>query len=112
MATQPTNGAITGIANTTCSNTTPNDCSADVTYTPNLNYNGTDGFTFTVNDGRQDSLPANVNLTITPVNDPPVADPESGKHPRRHARYHHADRLRRRQHSLDVHAAATPLTAA
>ncbi|MBK1810420.1 tandem-95 repeat protein [Clostridium sp. YIM B02505] len=44
------------------------------TYTPNKDYNGEDSFTFKVNDGSIDSLPATVNLTVDPVNDQPVAD--------------------------------------
>lgn len=42
-------------------------------YTPNSNENGSDTFTFTVNDGRKTSIPATVTLTIYPVNDPPFA---------------------------------------
>ncbi len=43
------------------------------TYTPAANYNGTDSFTYVVNDGQLDSAPKTVTLTITPVNDAPVA---------------------------------------
>ena len=46
---------------------------AVATYTPAANYNGTDSFSFTVNDGTVTSTPATVSLTVTPVNDPPVA---------------------------------------
>ena len=60
IATQPLNGVLTGTA--------PN-----VTYTPNLDFNGTDSFTFTVNDGVFDSAPGTVTITVTPVNDAPVA---------------------------------------
>jgi hypothetical protein len=42
-----------------------------VTYTPNLNYNGPDSFTFIVNDGTVDSPPATVNITVTPAQDAP-----------------------------------------
>jgi hypothetical protein len=42
-----------------------------VTYTPNLNYNGPDSFTFIVNDGTVDSPPATVNITVTPAPDNP-----------------------------------------
>ncbi|MDF1554354.1 MAG: Ig-like domain-containing protein [Deferrisomatales bacterium] len=45
------------------------------TYTPNLNATGEDTFTFVANDGDQDSAPATVTVTITPVNDPPTANP-------------------------------------
>ena len=44
-----------------------------VTYTPNANYNGSDSFTFTVNDGTVDSPAVTVNLTVDPVNDLPSA---------------------------------------
>ncbi len=47
------------------------------TYTPHLNATGQDTFTFVVNDGVQESLPAAVTVTITPVNDAPTANPAS-----------------------------------
>lgn len=43
------------------------------TYTPNLNNNGSDIFTFTVNDGTTDSNEAIMAVEITPVNDAPIA---------------------------------------
>ena len=43
------------------------------TYVPNANYNGTDTFTYQVTDGRLVSNFATVTITITPVNDLPVA---------------------------------------
>ncbi len=47
------------------------------TYTPLLNYNGTDSFTYKVNDGLSDSTPATVTITIYPDNDlaTPAATP-------------------------------------
>jgi VCBS repeat-containing protein len=48
------------------------------TYTPNANYFGTDSFTYKANDGTDDSNTATVNLTVNSVNDPPVANPDSG----------------------------------
>ena len=42
-------------------------------YTPVLNYNGSDSFTYKVNDGSADSNVATVTITIQPVNDAPVA---------------------------------------
>ena len=42
------------------------------TYTPNLNFNGTDSFTYKANDGSLDSNVVTVLLTVTAVNDAPV----------------------------------------
>ncbi len=39
------------------------------TYTPNANYNGSDSFTFKVNDGTADSAVATVSITVAAVND-------------------------------------------
>jgi hypothetical protein len=58
--TQPVNGVVVNNG-------------ADVTYTPNANFNGTDSFTYTVSDGNGGTSTATVNLTINPVNDDPVA---------------------------------------
>jgi VCBS repeat-containing protein/predicted outer membrane repeat protein len=60
VVTPPDHGALSGTA-------------PDLTYTPELNYNGPDSFTFKVNDGTVDSNLATVTITITPVNDAPVA---------------------------------------
>ncbi|EZH83806.1 outer membrane adhesin like protein, partial [Ectopseudomonas composti] len=43
------------------------------TYTPAQDYNGGDSFEVTATDGRGASTPLTVNLTVTPVNDAPVA---------------------------------------
>jgi hypothetical protein len=47
------------------------------TYTPVANANGSDTFTFRANDGTADSNTATVAVTISPVNDPPVAAPDA-----------------------------------
>ena len=41
-------------------------------YTPALNYNGTDSFTYKANDGSADANVATVTLTVTPVEDIPA----------------------------------------
>lgn len=45
-----------------------------VTYTPDANYYGSDSFTFKANDGLTDSNLATVTITVTSINDAPVAD--------------------------------------
>jgi hypothetical protein len=52
---------------------------ANVTYTPNNNYNGTDSFTFKVYDGTSDSNTATVNITVNAVNDAPVATDDTAE---------------------------------
>jgi len=42
------------------------------TYTPSLNYNGPDSFSYQVSDSIDKSAPTTVNITVTPVNDAPV----------------------------------------
>src|SRR5207248_1362969 len=62
--TAPAHGTLSGIA-------------PAVTYTPAANYNGPDSFTFKANDGTIDSTPATVTITVTPVNDAPVANAQA-----------------------------------
>jgi len=49
----------------------------NVTYVPNPNYFGSDQFTFRVWDGTDLSNTATVAITVTPVNDPPVANDQA-----------------------------------
>ena len=61
VATDPAHGTLTG--------TPPN-----LIYTPQADYNGSDSFTFTVNDGQIDATPATVSITMVAVNDTPTAN--------------------------------------
>src|SRR5207248_2655808 len=60
----PAHGALSGVV--------PNR-----TYTPAANYNGPDSVTFKANDGTLNSNVATVTLTVTPVNDAPIATAQS-----------------------------------
>lgn len=42
----------------------------DLTYTPNAGFSGTDSFTFTANDGIEDSAPATISIVVASVVDP------------------------------------------
>ena len=64
VVTQPTHGAVSGTA--------PN-----LTYTPTTDFHGSDSFTFKANDGSLDSAPATVSITVTHVNQAPVATSQS-----------------------------------
>jgi RHS repeat-associated protein len=57
----PANGTLTHNAN------------GSFTYTPAANFNGTDSFTYMAYDGVASSNEATVSITVTPVNDAPVA---------------------------------------
>lgn len=60
VVSQPTNGTLSGTG-------------ANLTYTPNADYFGTDSFTFKAIDGAESSNTATVNITVTPINDAPTA---------------------------------------
>lgn len=60
IVTQPTHGTLSVI----------DQINHKLTYTPTLNYNGLDSFTFKVNDGIVDSNTLIVPITITAVDDP------------------------------------------
>ena len=60
IVTEPSNGLLN------C--TTPRNC----TYTPNRDYQGSDNFTYNVNDGTIDSIRYSVSFRIRNVNDAPI----------------------------------------
>jgi len=72
IVTQPSNGVVTVSGST-------------ATYTPQTDSHGSDSFTYKANDGTADSNTATVSLTVSPVNDAPVAEvtatPSSGQAP-------------------------------
>lgn len=64
VVTEPSYGRLTG--------TEPN-----LSYRPERDFNGQDGFTFEVSDGKVDSVAATVLITVTPGNDPPKANDDT-----------------------------------
>ncbi|MES2098160.1 MAG: Ig-like domain-containing protein, partial [Pseudomonadota bacterium] len=65
LVTGPAHGTLTLNAN------------GSFSYTPSANYNGADSFTYKPNDGTADGNTVTVSLTVTPVNDAPVAVADS-----------------------------------
>lgn len=49
---------------------------SNLIYQPDANFNGSDSFTFTVNDGLTNSNTATVSINVKPVNDSPTARPD------------------------------------
>ena len=69
--------ALTYLVLTAPSHGTLSGTGANLTYSPDLNYHGTDSFTYRVNDGQLDSNAATVSLTVTAVNDAPIAQDDT-----------------------------------
>ncbi|MEA2606795.1 MAG: large repetitive protein [Chloroflexota bacterium] len=64
---------ITGVTDGTRGTVAITGGGTGLTYTPNLNADGADTFTYTIDDGRGGTDTAMVSVTIDPVNDAPVA---------------------------------------
>ena len=63
--TAPSNGTLT------------TNGSGEFTYTPNLNFNGIDSFTYRASDGSASSAPETVTITVRAANDDPVVHDDS-----------------------------------
>jgi hypothetical protein len=72
-ASDPDSDSLTYFIETGPSHGSLSGSPPNVTYTPALNYNGADNFTFKAYDGQAYSNIATVSITVTPVNDPPTA---------------------------------------
>ncbi len=72
--TDPDGDTLTINAFTQADNgTVVNNDDGTFTYTPDANFNGSDSFTYTVDDGNGNLDTATVNVTVSAVNDGPVA---------------------------------------
>jgi len=69
----PDNDELTVSGVTLASHGTVANNGTSVSYTPNSNFFGNDTFTYTISDGHGGTDTATVNVTITNVNDAPVA---------------------------------------
>ena len=88
IVSNPAHGSLSGTA-------------PDLTYTPEPNYHGPDGFSYRVSDGVLESDPAAVEITVTPVNDPPTLDPLADQIVNEGEELHRdCHRCRRRSHDL------------
>ena len=58
---------------TAAANGTSRVAAGKLTYNPDANFNGSDSFTYTANDGAADSNAAGVDVTVNAVNDAPTA---------------------------------------
>jgi VCBS repeat-containing protein len=61
---------VSGPANGTA---TADPATGEISYSPNLNFNGNDGLTYRICDNDSACSTASVTITVTPINDPPVA---------------------------------------
>ena len=68
---------VTGVSNPPngSASVNPNDT---IRYVPDSNYNGPDSFSYTLSDGNGGTDSANVSVTVTAVNDFPVAENDAG----------------------------------
>jgi glucose/arabinose dehydrogenase len=64
------------IARSPVNGTTGSPSGSKVVYTPSAEYYGSDSFGFTATDGDANSAEANVAVTVSEVNDPPVPAPD------------------------------------
>jgi CSLREA domain-containing protein len=68
----PTIGQLGSLSAPNCNFNLSMTCTSTVTYTPNPNLNGSDLFKFKVSASGLDADPADVNVTVNAVNDPPT----------------------------------------
>lgn len=70
-----TNTSITNLAQP--ANGTVTISGSTIIYTPNDNFNGTDTFTYTPNDGTVDGIAVTVTITVNPIADTPVGQDDA-----------------------------------
>ena len=71
--TDPDGDTLTVISYTSADHGAVGCTGSDCQYTPDPDFNGSDDFRYTITDGRGNERSATVHITVTSVNDPPVA---------------------------------------
>jgi hypothetical protein len=66
---RPSHGSIDSIDQRPCDRGNPNRVTAVVRYSPDKDWNGTDHFSYHVDDGSEDSAAADVRVTVKPVDE-------------------------------------------
>jgi hypothetical protein len=78
LANDTGTGTLTALlVSTTANGTLALNSNGSFTYTPNGNFNGNDQFTYLANNGTLNSNVATATITVTPVDDPPVANDDA-----------------------------------
>ena len=75
--TDPNGDPLTVISATAPNGTVEINPDGTLTYTPDLDFNGPDEITYTVTDPDGNTATSTVAVTVTPVNDAPVANPDA-----------------------------------
>jgi large repetitive protein len=75
--TDPDGDPLTVTTASAANGTVVINANGTITYTPNKDFNGTDTITYTISDGNGGTSQATVTVTVAPVNDPPVAKPDT-----------------------------------
>jgi large repetitive protein len=71
--TDPDGDPLSVTSATALNGTVTINADGTIRYTPNGNFNGEDTITYVISDGNGGTSTATVRVTVTPVNDPPVA---------------------------------------
>jgi large repetitive protein len=79
--TDPDADPLTGTTASAAHGTVVINPDGTVTYTPNANFNGVDTITYSISDGQGGTSQAVVTVTVAPVNDPPLAKPDTAATP-------------------------------
>ena len=96
------------VQSASAANGTATPSGGSISYTPDPDYNGADTITYVVSDGNGGTDSATVAVTVTPVNDAPVADDQTVSTEEDTAASITLGRERRRRRYSDVYDKSEP----